>query len=273
MNHKATKSLSILSFNTLGTPIFAPVIAARYKFFSEYLNASAIDIICLQEVTTYYHLSLLKKYLTNYPHIAYKKFYYGPKGGVAIFSRVPLTDVRYASFAALGSLMMYTQLLRNGILSCKVAGLPLRILNTHLISDFEYKSSSTNKYYPYVRQQVLEVAKLSGTFAQEGNTVFAVGDFNLSKQDPTYKEFLKQTKGVDTFAHEDIPTYYNDRHHWRFNASKSARIDYIFLLDRYDKIQIKSTKHVLNDTVQLTKNLNSFPSDHLGLLTSFNIKI
>jgi endonuclease/exonuclease/phosphatase family metal-dependent hydrolase len=250
----------------------APLITTRYKAFTSVLNASDTDVLCFQEVTTYYHLHLLKKHLTNYPYHVYQKFVYGPKGGLAIFSKVPIESKRYDSFASLGSLTMYTQLLRNGVLSCKLKNLPVRILNTHLITDFEYEASKTNKYYPYVHQQIKETGVLMNTLAETGDTVITAGDFNLAKYDPTYKEFLKDTGALDVFAKETKPTYFHDRLQWHYHATKSVRIDYIFLRDKYDRIQITSTEHAFTEKVQLTTNKKDYLSDHIGLLTKFSIR-
>lgn len=270
--NKQNPTFKLLCFNTLGTPFFAPMITKRYKKFCELLNEGDTDIICFQEVASYYHFFLLKKQLKKYPYHAYKKFVYGPKGGLVIFSRHPLESVRYDSFASLGSLTMYTQLLRNGVLSCKLKGFPVRIMNTHLITDFEYKASAKNKYYPYVRQQMKETGVLMGTFSETKDTIISVGDFNLAKYDPTYKEFLENTHAVDIFSKEDEPTYFHDRYQWHFRAGKSVRIDYIFLLDKYDRISIQSTKHAFTDKVQLDPDTKDYLSDHIGLLTNFTIK-
>lgn len=267
-----TTSLSLLTFNTLGTPLFAPMIKLRYERFSKLLNEGNYDILCLQEVTTYYHLSLLKKNLTKYPYRAYKKFLYGPKGGIVIFSKVPLENVRYDSFTALGSLTMYTQLVRNGILSCTVKDLPVRILNTHLITDFEYKASTKNRFYKYVGLQIEETAAMIEQLVASEHAVITVGDFNVAKNDAQYKAFLKQSNAIDLFKDHDFPTYYKERYKWRFLASKSVRIDYIFLNDKYDRIQIKSTEHVFKDKVQLSATKKNYLSDHIGLLTNFVIR-
>ncbi len=265
-------SFSLLSFNTLGTPFFAPLITDRYKKATEFLEASGIDVLCFQEVTTYYHLHLLKKQLKSYPYIAYKKFYFGPKGGVVIFSKLPLESIRYEKFSELGSLTTYTRYLRNGVLSCRLKNFPIRVLNTHLISDFEYKASSKNPYYIYLKKQTQEASVLMARFAQTGDTIITAGDFNLTKEDPAYKDLLKYTKAKDVFASFDFPTYYNDRYNWKFQASQSVRIDYIFLLDKYDRISVKSLDHAFTDKVKIAPNTNDYLSDHIGLFAKFSIK-
>src|SRR6266581_4083346 len=136
-------SLSLLTFNTFGAPYFARKIKQRYQKIAEIINAENIDILCLQEVSTYYHLFLLKKYIRHYPYHCYRKYLFGPKGGVVIFSKIPLEKCSYSTFSALGKLHNYTQLIKNGMLICKIKGQKTYLLTTHLISDFEFDASTT----------------------------------------------------------------------------------------------------------------------------------
>src|ERR1700722_3102370 len=91
-------NLSILSFNTLGTPFFAPDITKRYYKTAEIINNSNIDIVCLQELFLYYHLSIYKKALTNFQYSYYNKNIFGPRGGLAIFSKLPLTEGKFKPY-------------------------------------------------------------------------------------------------------------------------------------------------------------------------------
>jgi endonuclease/exonuclease/phosphatase family metal-dependent hydrolase len=262
-------SFSLLSFNTLGTPFFAPSITDRYKKMAEFIETSGIDVVCLQEVTTYYHVHLLKKFLKSYPYQVYKKFFLGPKGGLVIFSKLPLESVRYDGFSELGSLTTYTRYLRNGVLSCRLKNFPIRIMNTHLISDFEYKSSLKNPYYIYLKKQVQEASILMSRFAKTEDSVVMVGDFNLTYEDPAYKDLISSTKAKDLFAKDTSPTYFGDRYNWKYNTEGSVRIDYIFLLDKYDRISVESLDHAFTDKVQITPKTRNYLSDHIGLLAKF----
>ena len=264
-----TLTVSLLNYNTLGTPFIAPLIKDRYRKIAEGINKSDLDIVCFQEVATYYHLSLLKQFLPNYKHVAYHKTLMGPRGALATFSKIPFDEVQYDGFSQLGTWKMYTQLVRNGILAVKLQGVPLYILNTHLITDFEYKTSSNNPFYRFVKVQAEEVAMIANRFAKEKNTVIVTGDFNMSKDDPMYKQFLKTTKAEDLFNKHHFPTYYNDRLMKHFNAARSVRIDYIFLLNRYGTITVKSIEHAFTDKVKINENTHDYLSDHIGLRTKF----
>src|SRR3954469_13803830 len=82
--------LSVISFNTCGAPILSKKIKERYTRLAAILNKSQSDILSLQEVHTYRHFKILKKALTNYPYVSYKKYLYGPRGGLVIFSKKPI---------------------------------------------------------------------------------------------------------------------------------------------------------------------------------------
>lgn len=270
--NKEILSFSLLSFNTFGTLFFAPNILRRLKAFATIVNESDIDILCLQEVATHYHFNVLKKMLTNYPYHARKKTLMGSKGGLVIFSKLPIEDIQYSTFASLGSVAMYTQLLRNGILSVRIKGMPLWVCDTHLISDFEYEASKNNRYYKYVYGQVQESAEFMQQKADPDDTVFLAGDFNITPADPGYKAFLQTSGAKDVFAGDTKPTYFKDSIEWIFKAPKDVRIDYIFLRDSCDRITIKSTEYAFTKTVQITPSITSYLSDHIGLLTKFSIK-
>src|SRR5258706_706466 len=152
---------SLLNFNTLGTPFFAPDLTLRYKKLSELLNEDRPDIICLQEVVTYYHLNLLKKYL-DYPYFSYKKFLPGPAGGLVIVSKLPVENIAYKNFAAHGSFKnrsYYSKFVQNGLLVCTMKDIPLLIANTHTVTDFEFDWSPENQLYQYVESQVEQIAR------------------------------------------------------------------------------------------------------------------
>src|SRR5207302_1964114 len=111
---------------------------------------------------------------SGFPFVAYQPSLFGPKGGVVIFSRLPIENHTFYHFSALGSfknLSFYTRLLRNGMLVCKIKDTPLTILNTHLVTDFEFEESSTNHLYSYVKNQVEEVIQKVNELSSETKTL------------------------------------------------------------------------------------------------------
>src|SRR5882672_6943780 len=99
METQIKKELSLVTFNTLGTPFFAPDITKRYKKIGQLINEGDFDVICLQEVFTYYHLMLLQKKITKFPYVCYEKAFAGPRGGLVIFSKLPLSNQDYQTYS------------------------------------------------------------------------------------------------------------------------------------------------------------------------------
>ncbi len=267
-NNANTMRLSCLCFNLLGAPFIAPRTSLRFKKIAEIIESSQVNIVCLQEVMTYYHLFLLKRHLPSYTNVLYKKFFYGPKGGLVIFSKIPLEKVAYKTYSKLGNFKnksIYSKFVRNGVLLCKVKNMPLFILNTQVITDFEFDWSSQNRFYQSVSSQVDEAAKIINNLSEKGHAVLAAGDFNIAKGAKLYLDFLNNSKAVDLFGHYSHPTYYRDRLNYLFKGKKSDRIDFIFLKNNKRKIDVISTSHILDKEVRLPNGSESFLSDHIGL--------
>ena len=266
--------VSLINFNTFAAPLFSPDITVRYKKITKNLEQENADVICLQEISTYYHLLLIKRYLKQYPYLSYKKYLYGPKGGLVIASKVPMEKVDYKPFTTLGSfknMSFYTRLLQNGMLCVRLQKQPLMFITTHLLYDFEFDWSPKNALYAYKQAEVEQVAKQVNEFVNSGYSVIITGDFNMKKHSKLYEDFLKQTKLRDTFAADNAPTYYNDRFVDRFKGKTSERIDYIFLKEVKQKIKILSQSHVFDKKETLTNGKKSYLSDHSGLKVDFDI--
>ena len=264
---------SLISLNTLGTPFFAPRITKRYKKIASLLNTSNATVICLQEIPTYYHLSLFRRALTNYPHVCYQKFLYGPKGGLVIFSKLPLENCAFHEFNTLGKLTniaFYTRLLRNGILSCQIKDTKTTILTTHLLCDFHFEKAPGNKLYPIVQKQVEDVIDRVKELEKKGQ-LFLCGDFNIKKHSLLYKQILKETKVTDVFADRDKATYAPSRVPYKFFVAKDAQIDYLFYSGSKRNITLTKKDFVLEKEEKLTNGKPSFLSDHIGLMGTFDI--
>ncbi|HZE86796.1 MAG TPA: endonuclease/exonuclease/phosphatase family protein [Methylomirabilota bacterium] len=265
--------LSLLNFNTLGTPFFAPFITKRYQAFAKIINENPLDILCLQEVATYYHLSLLRKYLQGFPFVAYEKQLYGPQGGVVIFSKIPFEKIYFQSFSALGSfknLSFYTRLLRNGMLIVKLKNLPFTLMTTHLVSDFEFDESPTNHLYPYVKNQVEEVIQQVNNISKDNTSILVTGDFNLKKHSKLYKTLLQKTKVTDVFP-EKFPTYYRERLDYKFKGKTSERIDFVFIKEREKNIRVLAHSYLFDKKEQISNKKLNYLSDHIGLKINFDI--
>lgn len=270
-----TISFSLLSFNTLGSPFLAPEISLRYKKIAEIINKNNIDIICFQEVFSYNKIHLLQKELSLYHYCLFKKHFYGARGGLVIFSKIPIEFVTYYDFKNLGKIYdssSYSLFVKNGILVVKLKTFPLMIADTHLITDYEFDYSEDNKYYSLVKKQVYEAASFINTLTQN-NSVLLAGDFNMRSGSQLYKAFLKETKAVNIFQNYTTPTYFPNRLDYRFKAKKAERIDYIFYLHKKRKIPNFRTKHLFTKEVSVSSGKSLYLSDHIGLAVKSTISI
>lgn len=258
--------ISLVTFNTLGTPFFAPDITKRYREIAQLINNGPYDIVCLQEVFTYYHFFLLKKNLPFFPYVAYKKNLSGPKGGLVIFSKLPFSNKEFIaySYPTNGYVPFYTKIAQHGILSIKIASSPLRICTTHLSSDIVHDLSPKNKLYSLVKHQSEEVAKIINDYTKKGEQLIIMGDFNIAKHSSLYKEFLKNAHVTDVFADDEQPTYYPDRINY-FYRSPAGRIDYIFSKNFRRTASFQNIMSIFKDKVTFSKKKNAYLSDHIGL--------
>lgn len=264
-NTNQQNKLSLLTFNTLGTPLFAPDITKRYKAIGRLINERDYDIVCLQEIFSYYHLFIFRKTLTAFPYVSYKKNALGPRGGVVIFSKLPLSKSEFYTYNIPEKVQFpfHTKLAQNGILSSIIEPFSIRISTTHLTSDIEHNLTPKNKFYYLIESQSQQAANIFNTYAKNDQSLIMTGDFNIAKHSALYKEFLNKTHAKDTFANDEIATYYKERLGFYFKANTSSRIDYIF----YKSKQIKSimTEHVFLEEETVGKSKKSYLSDHIGL--------
>ena len=107
-----SKSLSLISFNTMGLfnfdsfkGFFSSInLVKRQNKIVEVLAKQNADIIALQEVHTYAFLKKLRSKLTSHKYVAYKHLFYGPRGSLVIFSKLPLEQIKYVDFQDRGAL-------------------------------------------------------------------------------------------------------------------------------------------------------------------------
>ena len=264
---------SLLTFNTQGTPLYSPYIRERYKKFSGMINKTNPDIICFQEISTYYNLFLLKKYL-KYPYFYFKPFLHAPKGGLVIASKIPLVDIAFVDYKTnlpVRGVSFWSHVIRNGMLTARIKDTSTTIVNTHTFSDFEFEWSTTNKLYRFVKTQIEQLATQINKLSDNEQSIIMVGDLNSKKNSTLYKYLLHTTKMIDIFGDTSSPTYYKDRLDYKFRGKTSERIDHVLLKSNKNKIKTTSRSHLFNDQERLANKKNSYLSDHIGLLVSFDI--
>ncbi len=254
--------MGLFSFDTFHGFLISTNIFQRMNKIGELLQKEDADIIMLQEVHTYFILNILKKKLSTHPYVAYKRFLYGPKGGLVIFSKHPIEKTEYTDYKTRGSLFnksFVAHIIQNGVLSCKLKNMSLSILNTYMTPNMDYDHSKANRYAHYSEAQIRQLAIMMKTAAAKGDTVLTCGDFNTDKNSYSYTIFLDLSEATDVFAQETIPTK-----HQEFYPShvKVDRLDHMFLST---KKKILETKHIFTKKVPLANGTTAYLSDHMAL--------
>ncbi len=277
------QKLTIITFNTLGIPFLTThqhknylqisrSLLARFHYLSETLNTEDADVILLQEVHLYSLLRLLKKKLTNFPYVSYKRFLYGPRGGLVIFSKYELDSENYLDYSIRGSFKnktFVTRIIRNGALICGIKNLRFTFINTYITGDFSHKWGEENKYSPVQREQLQELIAAIKHIQKEGKEVIIAGDMNINSGSSLYKEFISSLDLTDAF--KDSTTY---THHPEFlpEWANPPRLDHVFITDKHKTITSIKTHELFTKKVTLANGKESYLSDHIALKVSITSK-
>lgn len=257
--------LRLLSLNCLGVPFMANT-RARLTTLARILDASDLDVVCLQEVQFSGYLPLLRRALPSFPHVASVPFLHAPKGGVVTFSRWPIQDCHFTLYTARGPL--YTPavadwLLHKGILTANlvVRDVPVAVLNTHLLANY---SADWSPYNRYARQQQAELAELEAVVNAvdpERATVLA-GDFNIPRGSWLYDAFVHGTGLRDLLAGSAEPTY---RRAFLMPHRYAQAIDFVFARPPRDRPLAGSARLVFTEKSRLVNGTRGYLSDHFGI--------
>jgi endonuclease/exonuclease/phosphatase family metal-dependent hydrolase len=256
--------MGLFSFDTFHGFLQSTNIFKRIKKIGELLEKENADVIMLQEAHTYLAINLLKTQLTSYPYSIYKHYLYGPRGGLVIFSKHPLEKQTYTNYQIRGSLLnksFVAHVIRNGILICKVKGMPLWLFNTHLTPNMDYNYTKNNRFSRIIEAQLRQLANVIKSYEEKGDQVVIGGDFNADKNSYLYKVFTEESRASDLFVRETSPTQHQDFYP---ENQKVPRIDYLFLSGKTKPSEI-ITQHLFTEKVALANNVSAFLSDHIGL--------
>jgi endonuclease/exonuclease/phosphatase family metal-dependent hydrolase len=270
--------LSIISFNAMGLYSFDSLhgflisqnIIQRQTKIAEVLEKTNADIIALQEVHTYSVLKLLRTHLSDYPYIAYKKYLYGPRGGLVVLSKLPFEKVQYINFKKRGSFFNASfvgYIIQNGILICKLKNYALSILNTHVSPNMDHDWSENNRYCIYIDAQTQHIAEV---LQKRSSQAVIAGDFNMAKDSYLYKKFLRLSQARDVFSEFDFPTQHQE---FVPEDKKVKRIDYIFTFPATSSFKTVKTTHLFKGKQSFPDGSKSFLSDHVGLYTKLSLAL
>lgn len=270
---------SLLSYNVFGSPFSGEKIIRsflrthvrnRFRYIAKGILEQDLDILMFQEVHTYPHFFLLKHHLKNYRYVIYRAGIFGPKGGLVIFSKIPLEDENYLDFYDKGVWWNKTfigVISQRGVLYCKVKDKNLWLLNTHLTQNSTKNWDKTTTSRKLLRSQLSQCISLVYRLKQKGAQIICAGDFNMPHAINLYAEFLEQTDFQDSFANTPDATY-----HILFEGLDSfGRIDYVFFT-KSENLHLHRSSYLFTEPLKTEKNEELLLSDHVALRTDFTFE-
>jgi endonuclease/exonuclease/phosphatase family metal-dependent hydrolase len=252
--------MTVASLNIRGVPVTGSRLAARCQAIAAEFDASEADVVCLQEVLTYYHLRLLSKGLPSFRHVLFRRSALGPAGGVVTFSRLPAAGVRYQRFprtlpAGVPPRAGVTALLKGMLVTELACG--ARVVNVHPVANSDGDWSPGNRFGRLQRQQLRAISRLlrglSGDFP-----VIACGDFNVARDSDLWREFVSACGLADAFAGQCPPTF---RAEYLAPGQVPRCIDFILVSDG---ITVTDPRVILDGKHNLPGGEGHL-SDHVGL--------
>lgn len=263
-------TMSVFSFDSIHGFIQSWNPIARQKKIAQILKSENPDIITLQEVHTYYVLNLFRKKL-NYPFVAYKKYIYGPRGGLVTFSKYPIEQTDYINFKKRGNLSnssFIAHVIKNGVLVVRLKDTPITILNVHATPNLDHDDSKNNRFIKYIEAQLEQIAGLVKDLVSKDQNIILAGDLNVAKNSYSYENFVSTSGMIDVFEDFDTPT----QHQEYLQKNKHVkRIDYVFIKDTSAKMNIISKQHLFTEKFVLENNKKRYLSDHIGLKTAISL--
>jgi sphingomyelin phosphodiesterase 2 len=209
--------VTVATLNTLGIRVIGSRLPSRYKLIAEGLEKGGADVVCVQEIATYWHLRLLARRMPSFRHVSYQRAALGPAGALVTFSRLPVASVEYhpigpprgsAAIAGLPLRNRVTAGLRGALvtrLAGGAAGDPgLAVVNTHTTSNKDGDWTQANRHYPVHQAQL---AGIAGVLRDIGGPAVACGDFNIPRQAGLLTGFLRDSRLTDAFGGTCPPTF------------------------------------------------------------------
>jgi len=90
--------LTVASLNTRGIPLTGSRLAERYAAIGAGFDAGDADVVCVQEVFTYWHLRFLVRRMRSFRRVSWRPGPFGPMGGLVTFSRRPVSGTAFRRF-------------------------------------------------------------------------------------------------------------------------------------------------------------------------------
>lgn len=209
MSQDVGARVAVVTLNTRGVPMIGSHLAARYAAIGAALAAGDADVVCFQEVITWWHLRLLWPRMRSFPHVSFRSSRAGPAGGVVTFSRLPVAETVYHSFGVPPEAPGISRGVRlraglKGALVTRLESPGLSVVNTHPVANWDGDWSKGNRFYPLHRAQLTVLAQVMHDV--DGPAVLC-GDLNLARDSSLFDEFMAETGLADAFEGNCPPTF------------------------------------------------------------------
>ncbi len=258
-------SVTVASLNIRGIPLTGSRLTTRCRAIGAFFEASDADVVCFQEVHTYYHLRQLARQMPSFRHVSCQRTMPGPAGDVVTFSRLAFSATAYHGFGPFPPAPGIDPLTRlqarmKGALVTRLAAPGVVVVNTHPTANTDGDWSSANRFSPVHRAQLAALARIvHGVPAP----VVVCGDFNVDRDSDLFAEFIADTGLDDAFAGNCPATF---RAEYLPAGATPHCID--FILTASD-IKAEVTE-VLFTGRQAMRGGAGYVSDHVGLLARLN---
>src|SRR5437588_6167807 len=145
--------VTIASLNTRGIPLTGSQLAERYAVIGAGFEAGDADVVCCQEVFTYWHLRVLVGRMGSFRWVSYRPGPFGPHGGLVTFSRRPVSGTAFGRFGrpprAPGvPVRSRLQAGLKGALVTRLARPALCVINTHPAANHDVGWSAADRISP-----------------------------------------------------------------------------------------------------------------------------
>lgn len=262
------RKLKLASINILGITLNFTTAKIRYQAIADYFNKSDIDVIFFQEVFSYFHLRILKDNIKEYPFCIYKPMFFGPKGGLVIFSKYKISNIFFVEYSLnkMPLVSIPEKIFQKGILGGVIDDLDITLANTHLTAVINHDYSKSSKYF---QNKIGEISEFHNTLKSigENKLVIVGGDFNIKKGSDMYKQLIN-FKDLDNVFKEGKPTRHRE---FVSKGSEPNCIDYLFIVSDGVKHKITAKEYIFSEKSRLSNRKFGYISDHIGL--SVNVQV
>jgi endonuclease/exonuclease/phosphatase (EEP) superfamily protein YafD len=193
--------VAVVSLNTRGIAPAGSRLAGRYAAIGAALDAGDADVACFQEVFTWWHLRLLARRMRSFRHVSLRPSVAGPAGGLATFSRLPVSGTAYYRLGLPPAAPGISRAARlaaslRGALVTRLARPGLCVISTHPSANRDGDWSQGNRFYPLHRAQLAALARVVRGAAAPA---VVCGDFNVDGASSLFGEFVTEARLADAF--------------------------------------------------------------------------